>query len=77
MFTAKGKERVFSPTGSIIAAAIVIFPIQVKDIYLRVEAPDIFIDDRKKFKAYEAQYRMYLWADAKREDWRNLKIISE
>jgi hypothetical protein len=42
-----------------------------------MEAPDIFTGDRKKFKAYEAQCRMYLWADAKRRDWRNLKIISE
>jgi hypothetical protein len=29
------------------------FLVQAKDTYPRVEIPDIFIGDRKKFKAYE------------------------
>ena len=53
MFTNKSKERIYSPTGSIIIAAV-IFPVQAKDIYFKVKAPDIFIGDRKKFKIYEA-----------------------
>jgi hypothetical protein len=59
MFISKGKKRASSPTGNIIAAAI-IFPVQAKDTYSRVKAPDTFIGDRKKFKTYEAQCRMYL-----------------
>jgi hypothetical protein len=59
MFTSKGKERAASPTGSITAIAT-ISTVQVKDIYLRVEISDTFLGDRKKFKAYEAQYRIYL-----------------
>jgi hypothetical protein len=74
MSISKGKERAPNPTGNIIIAAVM-FPVQAKDTYPRVEAPDTFIGDRKKFKVYEAQCRMYLWADAKKEDWRNLKII--
>jgi hypothetical protein len=53
MFISKGKERAFSPTGNIIAAVIV-SPVQAKNIYFRVKIPDTFTGDRKKFKAYEA-----------------------
>jgi hypothetical protein len=35
-------------------------PVQVKNIYSKIEASDTFTGDRKKFKAYEVQYRMYL-----------------
>jgi hypothetical protein len=59
MFISKSKERALSPTGNIIIA-IIIFPVQAKNIYLKMKAPDIFSGDRKKFKAYEAQYRIYL-----------------
>jgi hypothetical protein len=76
MSISKGKERAVSPTGSI-TATVAVSTVQVKDIYPRVEAPDTFSGDRKKFKAYEAQCRMYLWADGKRGDWRNLKTILE
>jgi hypothetical protein len=74
MSTSKGKERAFNPTGSIIIIAI-ISPVQAKDIYSKVKVSDTFIGDRKKFKIYEAQCCIYLWADAKKENWRNLKII--
>jgi hypothetical protein len=53
MSTSKGKERAFNPTGNTIAA-IVMFPVQAKDTYFKMEASDIFIGDRKKFKTYEA-----------------------
>jgi hypothetical protein len=59
MSISKGKERALSPTGSIIAAAI-IFPVQAKNTYPKIEVPDTFTGDRKKFKAYETQCRMYL-----------------
>ena len=36
---------------------------------------DTFSGDRKKFKAYEAQCRLYLQTDVKKGDWRNLKTI--
>jgi hypothetical protein len=55
----KGKERVPSPTGNIIAA-VIISTVQAKDIYFRVKVLDTFSGDRKKFKIYEAQCRMYL-----------------
>jgi hypothetical protein len=67
MSTNKNKERALSLTGSIIIAAI-IFPVQTKNTYLKIKASDTFTGDRKKFKIYEAQYRMYLWADTKREN---------
>jgi hypothetical protein len=55
----KGKERAPSPTGNIIIAAIISL-IQAKNTYPKIEVPDTFTGDRKKFKAYETQYRMYL-----------------
>jgi hypothetical protein len=67
MSISKGKERAPSLTGSTIIA-VIMFPVQAKNIYLRVKVPDTFTGDRKKFKAYEAQCRMYLWADAKKGD---------
>jgi hypothetical protein len=59
MFISKGKERAVSPTGSITVITAV-FTVQAKDIYPRVKIPDTFSGDRKKFKVYEAQYRIYL-----------------
>jgi hypothetical protein len=58
MSTSKGKKRALNPTGNIITA--VMFIVQAKNTYLRIEIPDIFSGDRKKFKAYETQCRMYL-----------------
>jgi hypothetical protein len=59
MSISKGKERAVSPTGSIIVTAT-ISTVQAKDTYLKIKTLDTFSGDRKKFKAYEAQYRMYL-----------------
>jgi hypothetical protein len=67
MSIAKGKERAVSLTGSIIITAV-IPTVLIKDIFPRVKVPDIFFSDCKKFKAYESQCRMYLWADGKRRD---------
>jgi hypothetical protein len=61
----KGKKRAANPTGNIIAI-VTIFTVQAKNIYLKVKALDTFSGDRKKFKIYEAQYRIYLWADGKK-----------
>jgi hypothetical protein len=55
----KGKKRAASPTGSIIVT-VTVSTVQAKDTYLRVEALDTFSGDRKKFKIYETQCRMYL-----------------
>jgi hypothetical protein len=77
MSTSKGKERAFSLTGSIITAVIIITTVLTKDTYFRIIKPDTFSGNRKKFKAYEAQYRIYLWADRKKGDWKNLKTVSE
>jgi hypothetical protein len=76
MFISKGKERAASPTGSIIIT-ITVFTVLTKDTFPRVKVSDTFSGDRKKFKAYELQCRMYLWADRKREDWKNLKTVLE
>jgi hypothetical protein len=59
MSTSKGKKRAFSPTGSI-TVAIIVSSAQAKNTYPKVKAPDTFSGDRKKFKAYETQYRIYL-----------------
>jgi hypothetical protein len=37
-----------------------------KDVYLKVHTPDLFYGDRKKFKAYCNQVRLYIWSDSKR-----------
>jgi hypothetical protein len=58
MSTNKGKERAANLTNSIATALITI--ILIKDTFLRVTESDAFSGDRKKFKAYESQYRMYL-----------------
>jgi hypothetical protein len=76
MSISKGKERAASLTDSIITT-VAVLTVLTKDTFLRVEIPDTFSGDRKKFKVYELQCRMYLWADRKRGDWKNLKIVSE
>jgi hypothetical protein len=52
MSTAKGKERVASPTGNIITTAV-IFTVLTKDTFPKVEILNTFFGDRKKFKTYE------------------------
>jgi hypothetical protein len=75
MSIAKGKERAASPTDSVTAAITpVVF---AKDTFSRIADPDTFAGDRKKFKIYELQCRMYLWADRKRGKWRNMKTIAD
>jgi hypothetical protein len=37
-----------------------------KEAYLKVQIPDLFYGDRKKFKVYYTQVRLYIWADNKR-----------
>jgi hypothetical protein len=59
MSISKGKERVFNLTGSIIITAAV-STVLTKDTFFRVKLSDIFSSNRKKFKAYELQSRMYL-----------------
>jgi hypothetical protein len=65
MSISKGKKRAASPTGNIIIIAV-ISTVQAKDIYPRIKILNTFSGDRKKFKIYEAQCRMYLWADKKK-----------
>jgi hypothetical protein len=67
MSIAKGKERAPNPTDNIITV-IIVTVVQQKGIYPKIKIPDTFLGDRKKFKAYEAQCRIYLWADRKRGD---------
>jgi hypothetical protein len=59
MSTAKDKERAASLTGNIIITAT-IFTVLIKDIFFKMEIPNTFFDNRKKFKTYESQCRMYL-----------------
>jgi hypothetical protein len=75
MSIAKGKERAASPTGSIITAITPI--VFAKDTFPRIADLDTFAGDRKKFKIYESQCRMYLWANEKRGKWRNMKTIAD
>src|SRR5450755_2305857 len=37
-----------------------------KEIYPKIHMPDLFYGDRKKFKVYCNQVRLYIWSDAKR-----------
>jgi hypothetical protein len=75
MSTVKDKERAASLIGSI--ATVPTTVVFVKDTFPRVIESDAFSGDRKKFKAYESQCRMYLWADGKRGEWRNMKTIAD
>jgi hypothetical protein len=54
----KGKKRALSPAGSTTAQNIVI-TVLAKDTFPRMKALDTFSSDRKKFKAYETEYRVY------------------
>jgi hypothetical protein len=68
---ASGK-RAASPTGSAIGSVAG----DKKDTYPKVAVPDLFYGDRKKFKAYCTQVRLYLWSDSKRTP-RALKTLPE
>jgi hypothetical protein len=59
MFINKNKKRAVSLTGSIIVT-VIISTILTKDIFPKIKVSDIFFGDRKKFKTYELQCRMYL-----------------
>jgi hypothetical protein len=58
MSIAKGKERVVSPIDNV--TIVITSVILTKDTFPRITDPDTFAGDRKKFKIYESQYRMYL-----------------
>jgi hypothetical protein len=47
-----------------------------KDVYPKIHTPDLFYGDRKKFKAYCNQVRLYIWNDSKRTK-KTLKNITE
>jgi hypothetical protein len=49
-------KRAASPTGSVIGSVTR----NKKDTYLKIAVPDLFYRDRKKFKAYYTQVRLYL-----------------
>ena len=49
-------KRAASPTGSIVSSVAR----DKKDTYPKVTVPDLFYEDRKKFKAYYTQVRLYL-----------------
>jgi hypothetical protein len=55
-------KRAVSPTGSVIGSVAR----DKKDTYLKVTVSDLFYGDRKKFKVYCTQVRLYLWSDFKR-----------
>jgi hypothetical protein len=59
MSTSKGKKRAASPTDNTIII-IAVSTVQAKNTYLKIKALNTFSGDRKKFKTYETQYRMYL-----------------
>jgi hypothetical protein len=47
-----------------------------KDVYLKIYTPDLFYGDRKKFKVYCNQVRLYIWSDFKRIR-KTLKNVTE
>jgi hypothetical protein len=52
--SAKGKNRAASLIDSIMAPnTIIVSTVQAKNTYSKMELPDTFSGDRKKFKAYE------------------------
>jgi hypothetical protein len=50
-------KRAASPSENVTA---LITDAKDKDTYLKVTVPDLFYGDRKKFKAYYTQVRLYL-----------------
>jgi len=80
--SAKGKGRDPSPTGSVISATTATTTTKEpkdkdeKEAYPKVQTPDLFYGERRKFKAYCTQMRTYLWADSKRKR-PTLKTIPE
>jgi hypothetical protein len=49
-------KRAASPTGSIVISVTE----DKKNTYPKVAVPDLFYEDRKKFKTYYTQVRLYL-----------------
>jgi hypothetical protein len=49
-------KRSASPTESVVSSVTG----NKKDTYLKIAIPDLFYRDRKKFKAYYTQVRLYL-----------------
>jgi len=49
-------KRAVSPTGNVINFVAG----NKKDIYFKITVPDLFYRDRKKFKVYYTQIRLYL-----------------
>jgi hypothetical protein len=47
-----------------------------KDVYSKIYTPDLFYGDKKKFKAYCNQVRLYIWSDFKRTR-KTLKNVTE
>jgi hypothetical protein len=47
-----------------------------KDVYPKVHTPDLFYGDKKKFKVYCNQVRLYIWSDFKRTR-KTLKNVTE
>src|SRR5450755_3627665 len=48
-----------------------------KDVYPKIHNPDLFYGDKKKFKAYCNQVRLYIWNDIKRIKKTLKNIIKE
>jgi hypothetical protein len=67
MSISKSKKRALSLTGNTIITAA-ISTVLTKDTFPKVKLPNTFSGDRKKFKTYELQSRMYLWVDRKKEN---------
>jgi hypothetical protein len=72
----KARARDASPTGSVATAGPAAESAATKETNPKVAEPDLFYGDRKKFKAYCTQVRMYLWSDSKRKT-RTLKTLPE
>jgi hypothetical protein len=49
-------KRAANPTGNVISSVAG----DKKNTYLKIAIPDLFYGDRKKFKAYYTQVRLYL-----------------
>jgi hypothetical protein len=55
-------KRAASPTKNVVSSVAG----DKKNTYPKIAVPDLFYRDRKKFKAYYTQIRLYLWNDSKR-----------
>jgi membrane-anchored protein YejM (alkaline phosphatase superfamily) len=67
------KVRAANPTEN---TTVLITGKRDKEVYPKLKKSDLFYGDRKKFKIYYTQVRLYIWTDGKRKR-KTLNLVPE